>query len=72
MSTETMTESAPAPSPDSAVRRAPLYGRLWRGVPRELGFLLPLLPIGVAGLAITSSIFFTGAGMIFILSLIHI
>ena len=66
MSTETMTESAPAPSPDSAVRRAPLYGRLWRGVPRELGFLLPLLPIGVAGLAITSSIFFTGAGMIFI------
>lgn len=47
-------------------KRAPLYGRLWSRVPRELGFLLPLLPIGVAGLAITSSVFFTGVGMIFI------
>ena len=42
------------------------YGRLWAGVPRELGFLLPLLPIVVAGLSILSSVFFTGVGMIFI------
>jgi signal transduction histidine kinase len=42
------------------------YGRLWAGVPRELGFLLPLLPIVIAGLSILSSVFFTGVGMIFI------
>jgi signal transduction histidine kinase len=54
MSTETMTKPAP------------LYARLWRGVPRELGFLLPLLPIVVAGVSITASVFFTGVGMIFI------
>lgn len=45
-------------------KQAPLYGRLWAGVPRELGFLLPLLPIGVAGVSITASVFFTGVGMI--------
>ena len=50
----------------AATKRAPLYARLWRGVPRELGFLLPLLPIVVAGLAISASVFFTGTGMIFI------
>ncbi|HEV7742957.1 MAG TPA: sensor domain-containing protein [Pseudolysinimonas sp.] len=71
MSTETMTEpddtSSVSNAPQAgAPKRAPLYARLWRGVPRELGFLLPLLPIGVAGLAITSSVFFTGVGMIFI------
>jgi len=55
-----MTVPAVAPQP------APLYARLWRGVPRELGFLLPLLPIVVVGLAITASVFFTGVGMIFI------
>ncbi|MEO8262584.1 MAG: sensor domain-containing protein [Pseudolysinimonas sp.] len=50
----------------SPAKTAPLYARLWRGVPRELGFLLPLLPIVVAGLSITASVFFTGVGMIFI------
>jgi len=42
------------------------YGRLWRGVPRELGFLLPTLPIVIASLSILSSVFFTGTGLIFI------
>ena len=42
------------------------YGRLWAGVPRELGFLLPTLPIVVASLSILASVFFTGTGMIFI------
>ena len=42
------------------------YAGLWRGVPRELGFLLPTLPIVIASLAILSSVFFTGTGMIFI------
>lgn len=61
MTTTTMTtETAPAP------KQRPLYARLWRGVPRELGFLLPLLPIVVIGLSVTASVFFTGAGMIFI------
>lgn len=47
-------------------RTPPLYARLWRGVPRELGFLLPLLPIVVVGISLTASVFFTGVGMIFI------
>ncbi len=42
------------------------YGRLWAGVPRELGFLLPLLPIVITGLSVLASVFFTGTGMIFI------
>jgi signal transduction histidine kinase len=49
-----------------AATHRPLYARLWRGVPRELGFLLPLLPIVVLGLSVTASVFFTGVGMIFI------
>jgi len=47
--------------------RPPLtYGRLWAGVPRELGFLLPLLPIVIIGISVLASVFFTGTGMIFI------
>jgi signal transduction histidine kinase len=65
MSTETMTDTAPDLAPTPA-KQAPLYARLWRGVPRELGFLLPLLPIVVVGLSVTASVFFTGIGMIFI------
>ncbi|MGN6502380.1 MAG: sensor histidine kinase [Pseudolysinimonas sp.] len=61
MTTETMVPTASAP------RQAPLYVRLWRGVPRELGFLLPLLPIVILGISVTSSVFFTGVGMIFII-----
>lgn len=60
--TMTTTDTQPAP----ARRGGPLYARLWRGVPRELGFLLPLLPIVVVGVSVTSSVFFTGVGMIFI------
>jgi len=40
------------------------YRALWRRVPRELGFLLPTLPIAVVGLSLLSTVFFTGAGMI--------
>lgn len=42
------------------------YGALWRGVPRELGFLLPTLPIVVAGFSVMVSLFSAGAGMIVI------
>lgn len=44
----------------------PLYLRLWAGVPRELGFLLPLLPITILGLSVTASVFFSGIGLIFV------
>lgn len=54
-----MTDTTSAPARQT-------YGRLWAGVPRELGFLLPTLPIVVASLSILASVFFTGTGMIFI------
>lgn len=65
----TTTESASADTPSAGpaappVRQRPLYARLWRGVPRELGFLLPLLPIVVVGVSVTATLFFTGLGMI--------
>ncbi len=53
------TETIPAPARQN-------YGRLWAGVPRELGFLLPTLPIVIASLSILSSVFFTGIGLIFV------
>jgi signal transduction histidine kinase len=62
MSTQTM--STRTPSADSTPRLS--YGRLWAGVPRELGFLLPLLPIVIICVSVLASVFFTGVGMIFI------
>lgn len=44
-----------------------LYARLWRGVPRELGFLIPILPIVLIGVIGTAVVFFTGLGMLFVL-----
>lgn len=41
-----------------------LYLRLWRGVPRELGFLLLSLPIAVAGFSVSVSLLSAGAGTI--------
>ena len=51
---------------ETTARPRRTYGRLWAGVPRELGFLLPLLPIVIVGLSVLASVFFTGVGMIFI------
>lgn len=42
------------------------YGMLWRGVPRELGFLLLTLPIAVTGLVVMQSLFWTGVGTLVI------
>ncbi len=71
MTMDTAMSPAPAPSAPapaaSAPRRGNLYAQLWRGVPRELGFLLPLLAIVVVGLTLTASLFFTGIGGIFII-----
>ncbi len=38
------------------------YGRLWRLVPQELGFLLPTLPVVIAGYAVLSALFSAGSG----------
>lgn len=61
-----MTTEPRSLSSEPKARTSKGYAGLWRGVPRELGFLLPLLPIVVVGLSVTASVFFTGVGMIFI------
>lgn len=42
------------------------YGSLWRGVPRELGFLLLTMPIAIIGLSVLLTLFWTGVGTIVI------
>jgi signal transduction histidine kinase len=51
--------------PEQPARRA-TYGGLWRGVPRELGFLLLTMPIAIVGLSVLLSLFWTGVGTIVI------
>lgn len=51
----------PAP-PHSASRSA--YGRLWREVPRELGYLLPLLPVTIVAFSVLLPLFVLGLGTI--------
>lgn len=48
---------------DAAPRRHG-YGALWASVPREFGFLILTLPIGVIGLTVLATTFFTGLGLI--------
>ncbi len=57
MSEET-TVTTPAPP------RRSLYWRLWAQVPRDLGFLLPLLPIVIVAVAVLTSLFVTGLGLV--------
>ncbi|RLQ86523.1 sensor histidine kinase [Mycetocola zhadangensis] len=45
-------------------RQANGYGALWRGVPRELGFLLLTLPIAVIGFSVVVTLFSAGAGLL--------
>jgi len=42
------------------------YGALWRGVPRELGFLILTMPIAIVGLSVITSLFWTGVGTVVI------
>jgi len=42
------------------------YGALWRGVPRELGFLVLTMPIAIVGLSVLLSLFWLGVGTIVI------
>jgi signal transduction histidine kinase len=43
------------------------YGRLWRGVPRELGFLLPILPIVIVAMVVEWTLFSAGLGTLVII-----
>jgi signal transduction histidine kinase len=49
----------------SVASRTPLhsYTERWRSVPRDLGFLLPALPIAVVGFAVTLSLFAAGLSL---------
>jgi signal transduction histidine kinase len=66
---QTTTVLPPTAPPDpNAASGGPLaaYGRLWRGVPRELGFLLPTLPIVILGNVVALTLFSVGVGTIVI------
>ncbi len=42
------------------------YGALWRGVPRELGFLLLTMPIAIIGFSVLQTLFWLGIGTLVI------
>ncbi len=42
------------------------YGALWRGVPRELGFLVLTMPIAYAGFSILNGVLWAGVGTLII------
>jgi signal transduction histidine kinase len=52
-------------TPPTAPARA-RYAQLWGRVPRELGYLLPILPIAIASIAVLSSVFWTGFALSFV------
>jgi signal transduction histidine kinase len=54
------------PNGPSQTRGGSRYGRLWRLVPRELGFLSLTMPIAIIGLGILSGVFFSGVGTVLI------
>jgi hypothetical protein len=57
-----MTADHSPTSPDERERNG--YAALWRNVPRELGFLLPTLPIVVLGFSAVITLFSAGAGLV--------
>ena len=58
--------TTPPAAPAAPQHDRSLYARLWMGVPRELGYLLPILPIAVASIAVLMSVFWTGVGLVFV------
>jgi signal transduction histidine kinase len=62
MSIETVPETAP---PGPATAQPNFYLRLWRMVPRELGFLLLGFPIATIGFGVSIALFNAGVGTIF-------
>ncbi|MDN4615120.1 sensor domain-containing protein [Leifsonia sp. F6_8S_P_1B] len=57
------TAASPAPA---ATEPRTTYGSLWRGVPRELGFLILTMPIAIVGLSVLQTLFWTGVGTLVI------
>ncbi|MCX7522208.1 sensor domain-containing protein [Microbacterium sp. STN6] len=55
------TDAAAAGRAGTASRRFG-YGRLWAGVPRELGFLLLGLPVAITGFVVLNAVFWGGIG----------
>jgi signal transduction histidine kinase len=51
-------------SAETVVARGNLYARLWKGVPRELGYLLLAFPLATIGFGVTISMFWGGVGTI--------
>ncbi|MGV8882497.1 MAG: sensor histidine kinase [Rhodoglobus sp.] len=61
----TMTATlTPPEEPQTHTSRRGGYWRLWRGLPRELAYLLIAFPISVAGFGVTITLFTGGAGML--------
>lgn len=66
----TITDTAPMTSESGTLgavstppsKRPAAYWRLWRKVPRELGFLILTLPIAVVGFAVAVTLLSAGAG----------
>ena len=61
MTTDQATTPTVSRAP-SASARGNFYGTLWRGVPRELGFLVIAMPIALAGFITTITLFSAGVG----------
>src|SRR5882757_9645284 len=58
--------TTPPAAPADPQHDRSLYARLWMGVPRELGYLLPILPIAVVSISVLVSVFWTGVGLVFV------
>jgi len=62
MTTETIDSTTSTATPEAA--KTNVYLRLWRGVPRELGFLILTLPIATIGFSLGIALISGGAGTI--------
>ncbi|TPW74570.1 sensor histidine kinase [Schumannella soli] len=58
------TARPPAPPTPATSASGRGYLGLWRTVPRELGYLLPLLPISIVTVTVLQTVFWMGIGMI--------
>lgn len=84
MTTELITNTDPASSGTESATLEPvkrnLYLRLWKGVPRELGFLLLAMPIAMIGFGVATGLLNTGIatlvtvvfGVVFIAALLYV
>ena len=72
MSTESLAQHTPSDTLDAVSTTRPQqparrgYAALWRGVPRELGFLILTMPIAYTAFTILNVTFWTGVGTLII------